>query len=301
MNLLFRVSMLLMLVAAPAAGQAPPPPVKVLIAVDMEGITGVVSPDQLGPTGFEYPKFREFMTAEALAAVDGARAGGATEVVVVDSHGNGLNLLIDRFPDDVRIVRSWPRPLGMVQGLDSSFAAVVFIGFHSGTSNLSGVRAHTMSSANYTGLRLDGREVSESGWAAHIAGYFGVPVVFISGDGAAIAELKALVPGAGSAQVKEAISFHSALTLTPAAGQALIRGGVERAVRDRGRIRPVAAAGPHTVELSFKHYRAPEALAMLPLFERTASHTIRFRAATMAEASRILGFIGEFNAAGLTP
>lgn len=294
----FRIGALLSLLASPVAAQQP---VKVLIAVDMEGITGVVSPDQLGPTGFEYQRFREIMTGEALAAVEGARAAGATEILVADSHGNGLNLLIDRFPDDVRIVRSWPRPLGMVQGIDSSFAAAVFIGFHSGTANPDGVRAHTMSSVNYAGLRLDGREVSESGWTASIAGYFGVPVVFISGDGAAIAELEALVPGVGSVQVKDAISFHSAVTMTPAAARELIRAGVEAAVRRRGEIRPLAVRGPHTVELTFKNYRASETLALLPLFERMTSHAIRFRAGTMPAASRILTFIGEFNAAGLQP
>src|SRR3954469_6091332 len=86
-------------------------PLKVYISVDMEGIAGVVTGDQLAPTGFEYGKAREFMTAEALAAIAGARDAGATEIVVSDSHGNGESLLIDQFPDDLRIVRSWPRPL----------------------------------------------------------------------------------------------------------------------------------------------------------------------------------------------
>ncbi|MBW8839738.1 MAG: M55 family metallopeptidase, partial [Gemmatimonadetes bacterium] len=86
-------------------------PLKVYISVDMEGIAGVVTGDQLGPTGFEYERARGFMTGEALAAIAGARDAGATEIVVSDSHGNGESLLIDQFPDDVRIVRSWPRPL----------------------------------------------------------------------------------------------------------------------------------------------------------------------------------------------
>src|SRR3954467_8296047 len=87
-------------------------PLKVYISVDMEGIAGVVTGDQLGPTGFEYERFRGFMTNALLAAREGARAGGATEFLVSDSHGNGENLLIERFPKDVQIIRSWPRPLG---------------------------------------------------------------------------------------------------------------------------------------------------------------------------------------------
>ena len=275
-------------------------PVKVLIAVDMEGITGVVTADQLGPSGFEYDRFREFMTAEALAAVAGARAGGATEFVVVDSHGNGLNLLIDRFPDDIQIIRSWPRPLGMVEGLDSSFAAVVFIGFHSGTTNLAGVRAHTMSSANYAGLTLNGQQVSESMWAAAIAGHFGVPVVAISGDNAATAELVAVIPGIEVAVVKQAIGFHSARTLTPAAGQQLIRERVEAGVRKRRAIRPLSPGAPVRVTLTFKSFTPGEILSYLRYFERRDAHTVAFTARDMVEAAGVLEFIGEYHA-GSTP
>src|SRR5215470_2773145 len=101
---------------------------RVYISADMEGVAGVVTSDQLGPPGFEYERFRGFMTNEVLAAIEGARAAGATEFLVSDSHGNGENLLIERFPKDVQIVRSWPRPLAMMQGIDASFDAVLFVG-----------------------------------------------------------------------------------------------------------------------------------------------------------------------------
>src|SRR5947208_9720770 len=101
--------------AAAATAGAQQRPMKVHVSADMEGVTGVVTADQLGPTGFEYARFREYMTAEVLAAIQGARAAGATEFVVSDSHGNGENLLIDRFPPDVTIIRSFPRPLMMMQ------------------------------------------------------------------------------------------------------------------------------------------------------------------------------------------
>jgi D-amino peptidase len=89
-------------------------PLKVYISADMEGITGVASVDQLGPASFEYQQARTWMTAEVLAAIQGAREAGATEFVISDSHGNGESLLIDKFPSDVpiTIVRSFPRPLG---------------------------------------------------------------------------------------------------------------------------------------------------------------------------------------------
>ncbi len=166
---------------------------KVYISADMEGVAGVVTADQLGPPGFEYERFRGFMTDEVLAAIEGARSAGATEFLVSDSHGNGENLLIERFPKDVQIVRSWPRPLAMMQGIDASFGAVLFVGYHASTTNPEGVRAHTMSSAHLADLKLNGVSMPEAGLNAAIAGHFGVPVAMISGDDAIVKEAQALL------------------------------------------------------------------------------------------------------------
>jgi D-amino peptidase len=164
-------------------------PLKVFISVDMEGVTGVVQPAQLGPDGFEYERFRDFMTREVLAAIEGARSAGATEFIVCDSHGNGQNVLIDQLPDDVRIVRGFPRPLEMMQGIDSSFGAVVFVGYHGSEYAVDAVRGHTISSVKLLGVRLNGTEVTEGILNAGIAGQFGVPVVFVSGDRKAVEQL----------------------------------------------------------------------------------------------------------------
>ncbi|MGH9794637.1 MAG: M55 family metallopeptidase, partial [Candidatus Acidiferrales bacterium] len=158
--------------ALPALAQ--PPKLKVYISVDMEGVVGAVTGDQLGPGGFEYARFREFMTREALAAVQAAKDSGATEIVVGDSHGNGENLLIEMFPPDVRIIRSWPRRLSMMAGIDSTFDAVIFIGYHSSTDNTAGVRAHTFSSGRLTHVAVNGTPFTEGAWNAAIAGHFGV-------------------------------------------------------------------------------------------------------------------------------
>src|SRR6478736_6272315 len=117
---------------------------KIYISADMEGVVGVVTGDQLSPPGFEYNRFREFMTEEVKAATEAAFEAGATEVVISDSHGNGENLLIDKLPKNVTIVRSWPRPLMMMQGIDETFDGVIFIGYHTSTTNMAGVRAHTI-------------------------------------------------------------------------------------------------------------------------------------------------------------
>lgn len=287
-------------VAPVLAAAQQPRALKVFISVDMEGIAGVVTGEQLGPSGFEYQRAREWMTGEAIAAIEGAKEAGATEIVVADSHGNGQNLLIDRFTMDVTVIRAWPRPLGMMEGIDSTFQAAIFIGYHSSTANPGGVRAHTFSSANYHSFRANGRELSEGGWNAMIAGYYGVPVALISGDESAIADLKAVAPDVEAAVIKHSISFHSAATATPQASAALIKLRVKSALNRLGNIRPVPRVAPVTVDLTFKNYQPSQVLAFLPTFTRVGSHGIRFQARDIIEAQRIMQFIGAYEV-GLSP
>ncbi len=268
---------------------------KVFISVDMEGIAGVASDQQLGPPGFEYARFREFMTAEALAAIAGAREAGATEFVVADSHGNMQNLLIERFPADVQIVRSSPRPLSMMQGIDSTFDAVIFIGYHSGTANAQGVRAHTISSARFAGIDLNGAPAAESRINAAIAGHFGVPVVLITGDDIATAELKAVLGDVETAVVKRAIGFHSAITSTPEAAQNLIKARTKAALERRAEFKPYKIATPVRLDITFKSYRPAEILAYLPIVERTSSHAVRYSGRNMIEVMRFLSFVGNYS------
>jgi D-amino peptidase len=275
-------------------------PVKVYISADMEGITGVVSGDQLGPTGFEYNRFREFMTAEVLAAMQGAREAGATEFVISDSHGNGESLLIDKFPADATIIRSFPRPLVMMEGIDSTFAAAIFIGYHSATTSTTGVRAHTISSALLTRVALNGTPMSEAGINAAIAAHFGVPVVMISGDDAIVSQAKLQLGNIEGATVKRAISFHSAATMTPEAGQALIRARAKAAVARRGQIRQAPLSKPITLEVSFKNYRPVELLGYLPNVQRIDAHTVRFVGRDILEVSRFLEFVTSYDPT-LTP
>jgi len=268
---------------------------KVYISVDMEGITGAVTGEQLGPSGFEYQRFREFMTAEALAAIQGAREAGATEIVLSDSHGNGQNLLIERLPADVTVIRSWPRPLMMMEGIDSTFQAAIFIGYHSGTTNPRGVRAHTISSARLTSVELNGVPMAESGINAAIAGHFGVPVVMISGDDAAVEEARTLLGDVEGAVVKRAISFHSAATLTPEAGQKLIRERVKSALQRRAAFKPYVVRAPLRLDVTFKNYRVAEILAYLPIVERPTAHSIRYIARSMIDLSKFIEFITTYS------
>jgi D-amino peptidase len=284
----------------PARPAAQPRKLKVHISVDMEGIGGVVTGEQLGPAGFEYGRFREFMTREAIAAITAARGGGATEITVADAHGNGQNLLIDQLPRDVRVIRSWPRRLGMVAGVDDGVDAAIFIGYHAGTNNPVGVRAHTFSSANLTRVALNGTNVTEGSWNAAIAGHFNVPVIMMSGDDAAIAEVRKAIGAIEAAETKRSLGFHSAASLTPAASADLIEQHVSAAMKRLGEFKPFKVQTPVTVDVTFKNYMPAEVLAYLPLFDRTDSHSIRFRARDMVEASAIMNFIGDYRP-DLTP
>jgi D-amino peptidase len=294
------LALTLLVGAAREPSAVQPRRLKVHISVDMEGVAGAVTGDQLGPAGFEYGRFREFMTREAMAAVDAARAAGATEIVVADSHGNGENLLIEQFPPDVRLIRSWPRRLGMVAGIDDNVDAAIFIGYHAGTNNSAGVRAHTFSSANLTRVALNGMNVTEGSWNAAIAGQFGVPVVMMSGDDAAIAEVRKAVGNIEAAETKRSLGFHSAITLTPQASVDLIRQRVQSAFGRLPEFKPLKVQTPVTIDVSFKSYLPAEVLAYLPLFERTDSHSIRYRAKDMVEASAVMNFIGDYRP-DLTP
>jgi len=279
---------LLALCGPAVAQQAGDDSLKIYISADMEGVAGVVTDQQLGPDGFEYQRFREFMTGEVNAAIDAAREAGATEILVSDSHGNGQNLLIDKLGEDITVVRSWPRPLAMMDGIDETFDAAMFIGYHASTDNTRGVRAHTMSSANVTGLRINGTAMSEGSLNAAIAGHFGVPVILISGDDVAVAETQVIVGDIEGAVVKYARSFHSARTLTPAAAREVIYERALAALRRLDDFKPYVLTPPLEVDLSLKNYRPVELLAYLPNVERVNSHTLRYVAGDMPGVSHFL-------------
>ncbi len=260
---------------------------KIFISVDMEGIAGVVQPAQLGPDGFEYAKAREWATGEVNAAIQGARDAGATEFVVCDSHGNAQNLLIDQLPDDVRIVRGFPRPLEMMQGIDETFDAVLFVGYHASEWTAGAVRSHTMSSAKLLGIRLNGQEVMEAVFNAAIAGHFGVPVVFMSGDRLAVEQFRKTLPAVEGVVVKEPYGFHSATTVTPAKARQLVREGVNRAI-GKGGAQPFRIRTPIELEVGFKLTPDAEKAAFVPGLTRVDAHTVRGTFADILQITRLM-------------
>lgn len=284
----------LLLLASTTTIQAQNRQLKIYISADMEGVVGAVTGEQLGPQGFEYGRFREFMTQEVNAAIEAAFAAGATEIVVSDSHGNGQNLLIEKLPKNILLVRAWPRPLMMMQGIDETFAGAIFLGYHTATTNTQGVRAHTISSARLADVKLKGISVSEAGLNAAIAGHFNVPVIMVSGDDAVVKETTALLGNIEGAVVKWASGFHSAKTMTPDASYALIRETARKAVSRIREFKPYKLNGPIELDVRFKNYRPSEVLSYLSIVQRTDAHSIRFVAKDILEVSKFLTFINTY-------
>ena len=274
--------------------------IKIYISADLEGVVGVVTGDQLGPQGFEYSRFREFMTQEVNTAIEAAFAAGADEIVVSDSHGNGESLLIEKLPKNVTLVRSWPRPLAMMQGIDETFSGAIFIGYHAATTNTEGVRAHTISSRNLADVRLNGISMPEAGINAAIAGHFNVPIIMISGDDAAVKEAQALLGNIEGAVVKWNYGFHSARTLMPDAANDVIREKVKNAIGRLKDFKPYKLSTPIQLDVRFKNYLPAEVLSYLSIVKRTDAHSIRFEGKDMIETSKFIEFMTTYEV-GLTP
>lgn len=287
-------TILLLLAISPAA-EAQVKKMKIYISVDMEGVVGVVTADQLVPTGFEYQRFREFMTQETNAAIEAAFAGGATEVVISDSHGNAENLLIEKLPKNVLLVRGFPRPLEMMEGLDETFDGVIFIGYHASTMNIEGVRAHTFSSSRLADVRLNDVSVSEGSFNAAVAGHFNVPVIMVSGDDAAVKEVTSAVGDIEGAVVKWNYGFHSAKTMMPEAAYDLIREKVKTAMDRIKSFKPYKVKTPVQLDVRFKNYRPAEILSYLTTVKRIDSHSIRFIGKDMVEATKFIAFITNYD------
>jgi D-amino peptidase len=252
--------------------------VRIFISADIEGIAGVVSQEHQRPEGIEWQSARVWMTDSVSAAAEAAFEAGATEVVVADSHGQAHNLLLDRLDPRIQVVRSHPRPLSMMQGVEAGpYEGCFLVGYHAGATNPHGILAHTFRSASLREVRVNGVSAPEATINAAIAGHFGVPVLLVTGDDVCIDETKAILLGIEGVVVKWAYSRRSARTLTPAASYPLIRDGAHRALERRERIAPFVIPGPITLEVSFLYRQPVEYVAMLEGVERIDAFTIRVR------------------------
>jgi D-amino peptidase len=195
------------------------------------------------------------MAEEANAAIDGAFRAGASEVVVRDSHGAKQNLLPSDLDERARLLRGQGTgPKNMMEGIDSSFAAVVFLGYHARAGTPNAILEHT-SNGNVVDFQVNGVSLPEGGYNALVAGLYGVPVVFVSGDRAVVEQIRGLLGPIEGVAVKEEIGGDASLGLSPRQAQDRIRMGVERAVRDRARAKPYRLSAPYTMVLKVREER----------------------------------------------
>jgi D-amino peptidase len=204
---------------------------KILIATDMEGITGVTTWDQVTPGHAEYARFRKLMTEDVNAAIRGASDAGAEEVVVADGHWNGSNILVEELDPRARLNTGSPSPFSMMQGIDENIDGVMFIGYHARNGSSNAILDHTWSSRTVANVWLNDILTGEYGLNAAVAGHFGVPVILASGDQTACAQVTELLGDVETAVVKQASSRFAAECLAPQVTQEMICLSAERAVQ----------------------------------------------------------------------
>jgi D-amino peptidase len=262
--------------AMPAAAQQPAGP-RVFISVDMEGLAGVVAAAEVNSSGRDYEHFRKIMAGEANAAVEGAFAAGASYVLVRDSHGAKLNLLPADLDERAHLLRGQSTgPKNMMEGIDSTFDAVVFIGYHARAGTPNGILAHT-STGNVIDFAINGISQPEGGYNALVAGLYGVPVVMVAGDQAVVDQLRGLLGPLRGVAVKQEIAA-AAIGMSPAAARQAIRREVEQAVRERAGHRPYVLPGPYTMTLRTRQERP-----LHPGSTRAADGTVTFTTASLLE------------------
>ena len=276
------VSLLVLCFCGLSNGQ-PAKPLKVLISVDMEGITGIVSADECNPkAGDDYPYFRRIMTLEANAAVEGALAAGATEIVVRDAHDTGRNIIPDVLHKGAKLLRDWSfGPKEMMEGIDETFAAAVLIGYHASAGKPNAILEHTWS-GRITSVKINGVTLPEAGLNALIAGSFNVPVVFISGDQAVCDQAKSLFGEVEEVAVKKGVGAAT-LSLHPEVSGQMIREGVERAVRDRAKYKPYKLTPPYRLVLTLKDEKLVDNGQYYPGAKRTGDWELTYESDDLME------------------
>jgi D-amino peptidase len=260
---------------------------KILIAADMEGVTGVVCWDHVDSQHAEYQRFRKLMTGDVNAAVRGAFEGSADEVVVSDGHGAGRNILIEELDPRARLNSGSPSPLSMVQGADTGISAAMFVGYHARVGSVNGILDHTWSSSTVASVKVNGQLLGETGWNAAVCGHFGAPVIMVSGDQTVCAEAKELLGAIETAEVKQASGRMAALCLPPEVSQRLIQEAAARAVRRLREAKapaPFRVAAPVTLSVELVTGDMADRAMLLPGMRRPEGRRIEFTAPNVPAA-----------------
>jgi D-amino peptidase len=264
---------------------------KIYVCTDIEGCCGVDHWDEatIGQPG--YAEGSRQLSLEAAAACEAAIAAGADEVLLQDAHDSGRNIDLRALPKPVRVSRGWSdEPRCMAQELDASFDALVLVGQHSGPVSGGNPLAHCFSLKTHE-VFLNGEEFTESLMLHYMAGYFKVPLVFLSGDEAVCSQIKRLNPGMEALAVKEGVG-NSSISINPDLAIELTRDGVEKAIRARGPSMVPSLPGDFTVEIEYTHHGRANKMSFYPGMERLSPRRLRFRTRDYYEVLRMMLFTG---------
>ncbi len=284
-----------LLLAPLGAVQAPAPAqrqLKVFVSVDIEGIGGIGTPAMTSATGKDYALARRLMTDEVNAVISALFDGGATDVVVNDSHGDMQNLLHTELDPRVLYVQGAIKPYGMVEGLDATFAAVVLLGCHARAGTPQAFIAHT-GSGSVKGLWLNGVEVGEGELNAAYAGSLGVPVVLAAGDAAFVTQFTKTVE-AETVVTKTAVTPQAAVLRHPSVVREELVRAAGRALASLSSARPWTVRTPVEVRMQFADTTRPQILTAIPGVRQVDGYTVTVTADDMAAAYRLIRLMYRF-------
>jgi D-amino peptidase len=285
-KMLMLLGALALLAVPPAAAQKP---AKVFVSVDMEGIWGVVAADQTSSTSPEYGAARRWMAEDVNAVIAGLLEAGAGDIVVNDSHGTMRNIVADALNPKASLISGSPKPLSMMQGIDVTFDAVVFVGYHARAGTAPAVLDHTISGSTIRAIRINGQELPELGLNAAIAGHYKVPVILLTGDTETCAQAKAILgDGLVTAAVKEATGRTAARMFPAEEARRRLKDAAREALARRPRAEPFRINAPYAVEVDFHNSGQAELPTMLPGVKRTSARSVSFGAGDTIEAFKLL-------------
>lgn len=247
---------------------------KIFMSVDIEGISGIVDNTMTSRTQGDYEKGRALMVGDVNAAIEGILSVGPAEITVSDAHGGMNNINPEDLHTDAVLVRGRPKPQSQMAGIDKTFDAAMFIGYHSMKGTHLGILSHTFSGGNVESLHINDLEVGETAMNAGIAGYHGVPLVLVAGDLAVTKEANALNPEIHTVATKEAISRVAAICLHPEKSRELIKTETAKAIRNIGKIKPFAVQPPVTYRIRFTDAKRADAASFMPSATRLDGKTI---------------------------
>lgn len=260
---------------------------KVFISADMEGIAGIVDREHTLRDGKEHERARKLMTQEVNAAVEGALEAGAKEVIVNDAHGTMRNIIPEELNENAELITGSPKPLSMMEGIDKTFTAAFFVGYHSMRGTYHGVLEHTYHGNVVVDVFLNEKRFGEHGINAAIAGYFKVPIALVTGDQAIIGEATLLLGEVETVTVKRGISRTAARCLSPIKARKLIKAGAKSALLKVRNFKPLIISPPIELKTIFFNTGMADIAEMIPNVKRKDGRTVSFSAKDILEAHKV--------------